>query len=159
MAALSPPLVSDASTDGTLELAWSTRLVVIWTTWPLPCFSISAMASCVMWKKPARLTPTSRRSRPRCTAVNGLAMKMPALLTSVSMRPKRATAFGDDALGGLRIGDVAGDGENVVIVRRLDRARGGDDAVVAFAIGLDERRADALRCAGDDCDFLFGTHG
>jgi len=31
--------------------------VVIWTTWPPPRFSISAMANCVMWKKPARLTP------------------------------------------------------------------------------------------------------
>ena len=47
----------DASTEGTADNAWSTRLVVIWTTWPPPRFSISAMASCVMWKKPARLTP------------------------------------------------------------------------------------------------------
>jgi hypothetical protein len=27
-----PPLVREASTEGTAELAWSTRLVVIWTT-------------------------------------------------------------------------------------------------------------------------------
>src|SRR4051794_41102130 len=46
VAALRPPLVSAARTAGTLELAWSTRLVVICTTWPLPCFSIAAMASC-----------------------------------------------------------------------------------------------------------------
>ena len=85
-------------------------------------------------------------------------MKMPALLTSVSTRPKRAR-LGDHALGRLGIGDVAGDREHVVVAGRLDRARGGDDPVVPIAIGLDEGGADALRGAGDDCDFLLGTHG
>src|SRR6266478_2398777 len=51
--------VSEASTDGTCEFACSIRLVVICTTWPLCRFSISAMASCVMWKKPVRLTPST----------------------------------------------------------------------------------------------------
>ena len=37
-----------ASTAGTPAMAWSTRLAVICTIWPLPRFSISAMASCVM---------------------------------------------------------------------------------------------------------------
>ena len=31
-------------------------VVVMLTTWPLPCFSISARAACVMWKKPPTLT-------------------------------------------------------------------------------------------------------
>src|SRR5258706_11485787 len=48
VAALKPPFVSEASTDGTWEFACSIRLVVICTTWPLCRFSISAMASCVM---------------------------------------------------------------------------------------------------------------
>jgi hypothetical protein len=48
VAALKPPFVSEASTDGTCEFACSTRLVVICTTWPLCRFSISAIASCVM---------------------------------------------------------------------------------------------------------------
>ena len=55
VAAFRPPLVSEASTEGTLLLAWSTRLVVMLTMWPEPCFSISAAARWVMWKKPARL--------------------------------------------------------------------------------------------------------
>ena len=55
VAPFKPPLVSEASTEGTPDLAWSTRLVVTCTIWPLRCFSISAMASCVMWKKPVRL--------------------------------------------------------------------------------------------------------
>src|SRR5471030_2491930 len=49
-----PPFVSDASTDGTPLIAWSVRLVVIVTTWPLEFFSISAIASCVIWKNPER---------------------------------------------------------------------------------------------------------
>ena len=38
--AASPPLVSDASAEGRLLSAWSTRLVVMLTTWPLPCATI-----------------------------------------------------------------------------------------------------------------------
>ena len=63
-----------------------------------------------MWKKPARLTPSAPAKSASVYSVNGLAMKMPALLTSVSMRPNRAMASRDHALGGLGIGDVAGDG-------------------------------------------------
>ena len=44
----------------------------------------------------------------------------------------------DDALGGRRIGDVAGDGQDVRIGGRLDRAGIGDDAVVAVAVRLDQ---------------------
>src|SRR6266478_2369634 len=40
-----PPLVSDASSAGTSDSACSARVVVIWTIWPLPRFSISATAS------------------------------------------------------------------------------------------------------------------
>src|SRR6266513_808322 len=46
VAALKPPFVSEASTDGTWEFACSIRLVVICTTWPLCRFSISAIAIC-----------------------------------------------------------------------------------------------------------------
>src|SRR4029077_12194260 len=52
VAASRPPFVREASTEGKRESAWSIRLVVIWTMWPLPRFSISAIASCVMWKNP-----------------------------------------------------------------------------------------------------------
>ena len=62
-----------------------------------------------------------------------------------------------DLLRRRRIGDVAGNGQNIRIPRRLDRAGIGDDAVIAIAISLDQVRADALRCAGDDDDFLFCT--
>ena len=54
--ALSAPLVSAAGAAGTPAIGWSTRAAVIETMWPEPCFSISAEARCVMWKKPATLT-------------------------------------------------------------------------------------------------------
>jgi hypothetical protein len=54
--AFSPPLVSEARAAGAPLNGWSTRLVVMPTIWPPPCFSICATASCVTWKKPARLT-------------------------------------------------------------------------------------------------------
>src|SRR5882724_2072039 len=87
--------------------------------------------------------------------MNGLAMKMPALLTSVSMRPNRATP---SEIGRFPIGDVAGNDQNVVVARRLDRARRRDHPVVAMAVRLDEGRADALRRAGNNSNFLFGPH-
>jgi hypothetical protein len=41
----SPPLVCAASADGVVLLAWSTRLVVTLTTWPLPWLTIRRMVS------------------------------------------------------------------------------------------------------------------
>ena len=72
--------------------------------------------------------------------------------------PEPRHALGNRALGRLPIGDVAGNRDDVVIVRRPHRARGGDHPVVAITIGFDERRADALRCAGDNRNFLFDAH-
>src|SRR5258707_6317409 len=48
VAALRPHLVSDASTDGTVELAEPTRLVVICTKCPQPYVSSSALADCLI---------------------------------------------------------------------------------------------------------------
>ena len=73
--------------------------------------------------------------------------------------PEPRHGFKDHAFGRLPIGDVAGDGKNLVVVRRLDRASRRDHAVIAIAIGPDERGADALRSARDHRNFLFGTHG
>ena len=50
------------------------------------------MANWVIRKNPARLTPTTAAKSRAVYCVNGLAMKMPALLTSVSMRPKLCIA-------------------------------------------------------------------
>jgi hypothetical protein len=66
---------------------------------------------------------------------------MPALFTSVSMRPKRARPSST-----MRCGD----GEHVGIGRRLDRTGVGDHAVIAVAKGLDQAGTDTLRGAGDD---------
>ena len=51
-----PPLVRDVSAEGDALLAWSTRLVVMLTTWPPPWATICRIARCVTWKKPARFT-------------------------------------------------------------------------------------------------------
>jgi hypothetical protein len=54
-AAARPPLVSAVSAEGELELALSTRVVVMLTTWP-PCrVTISAMTRWVFQKNPVRL--------------------------------------------------------------------------------------------------------
>ncbi|CDR02270.1 predicted protein [Streptomyces iranensis] len=59
--AFSPPLVSEASAEGVRELAWSTRLVERFTTWPPPSReSIAATALREVSEKPRRLTPLTR---------------------------------------------------------------------------------------------------
>lgn len=58
VAALRPPLVSEASTEGTCERAWSIRLVEMVTTWPpSPCASMAAIPALVTSKNPRRFTP------------------------------------------------------------------------------------------------------
>ena len=58
VAALSPPLVREASTEGTCDSAWSIRLVEMATTWPpSPWDSMAAMPARVTSKKPRRFTP------------------------------------------------------------------------------------------------------
>ena len=42
VAEASPPLVNEASTDGTAEFGCSTNVVVMVTMWPPPCSSIAA---------------------------------------------------------------------------------------------------------------------
>ena len=59
--------------------------------WPDPWASIRFSASWLMWKKLARLVPMFAAQSSGVNWVNGLAVKIPALLTSVSMRPKRST--------------------------------------------------------------------
>ncbi len=52
--AATPPLLSEASAEGTLAIALSTSVVVTLTTWPpSPCSSMRAMASWLTWKKPS----------------------------------------------------------------------------------------------------------
>jgi len=55
-----PPFVSDVNAEGTWELAWSTKLVEMFTTWPPPFRdSIAATAARETSKKPRRFTPVT----------------------------------------------------------------------------------------------------
>ena len=85
-------------------------------------------------------------------------MKMPALLTSVSIRPNRATPSQSRARrsSGRRCRRPR---PGCLVARGLDRSRRCDDAVAAVAVGLDQGRANALRRTGDNSDFLFDAHG
>ena len=76
---------------------------------------------------------------------------------SVDM-PEPRHAFGDRTLGRPSVSDVARNGQDIRVVGSSDRAGDRDDPVAATAIRLDERCANALRCAGDDGNFLFTAH-
>ena len=60
----------------------------------------------------------------------------------------------DDAFGGGWVGDVALDGQDVLIVGGRDRARVGDDCVAELQVGVGQGGADALRGSSDDGDLL-----
>jgi hypothetical protein len=64
---------------------------------------------------------------------------------------------GDDAFGGGWVGDVALDGQDVLVVGGRDRARVGDDCVAELPVGVDQGGADALRGSSDDGDFCGGV--
>jgi len=64
----------------------------------------------------------------------------------------------DDALGGLCVGDVTLHGQDVGFLGGVDRARGRDDPVTSTSKRCCEARADALRRASDDRDFLRLAH-
>ena len=78
------------------------------TTWPLPCFSISAIANWVMRKKPARLTPSAPAKSASVYSVNGLAMKDAGVVDQRIDAAEPGHGFADHALGGPGIGDIAG---------------------------------------------------
>ena len=63
----------------------------------------------------------------------------------------------DDAVGGLRIGDVSGDGEQVRVPGRLDRAGAGHHRPALPAVAGDKPGADAPGGAADDGD--LACHG
>ena len=112
-----------------------------------------------MRKKPARLTSHYRRVVFRRIGGKRLRDEDAGVVDKRVDAAEPGDGFGDHALSGLRISDIAGNGENFIVVRRLDRAGGRHYAVVAVTVGLHKGRADTLRCAGNDCYFLFGTHG
>jgi hypothetical protein len=64
--------------------------------------------------------------------------------------PEATERLIDHALGGLTLCDVAGDREQVRVIRRVNRSQGGDDGVAGAAKARDEARTDAARRAGDD---------
>ena len=69
-----------------------------------------------------------------------------------------STLYGAAALGGLRVGDVTGDGKNVRVSGRFDRARGRDNLIAALTETLDQACANALRGASDYDNFVGRAH-
>jgi hypothetical protein len=67
---------------------------------------------------------------------------------------KTGDGFGNHPLRSSRIGDVASHGQDAGVIRRLDRACCCDHAIVEFAKRVDQFAANALRCTGNDDDFL-----
>ncbi len=124
----------------------------MFTTWPPPWSTICRIARWVMWKKPARLTAVIAAKSSGVYSVNGLPMKMPALLTRLSIRPKRSSACPTTRCA------VSAWAMSPCTVRRSGVVGGGierevaDDGVPGATERGREARADALRGAGDDRD-------
>lgn len=67
---------------------------------------------------------------------------------------KSRDSFGNDTLGGRRITDITSYRQDVRVVRRLDRARGRDNAIAELSKRLHDFSAYALRRAGNDDNLL-----
>src|SRR3954471_3291080 len=141
-----PPLVSETSTEGTVLFAWSTRLVVSCTMWPPSSWrSICAMASCVVLKKPVRLTPDQRVVVLGGVVGERLGDEDPGVVHECVHPAEVADSGIDDDAGDGWIGDVTGDGDHAYVMGSRDRARVGDDGSTVLSVGLHERGADAPR--------------
>jgi len=58
-------------------------------------------------------------------------------------------------LRGIRLRDVAGNRQDIGVIGGLDRVRVRDNPIVAFSERPHQARANSLRCAGDDGNFLL----
>jgi hypothetical protein len=83
----------------------------------------------------------------------GLATKIPALLTSASMRQNRSKPYEIPRSAVFRSAMSPGATRAPSLIDWLDGPRRRDHPVVAIAVRFDERCADALRGAGDDGRF------
>ena len=153
--AASPPLVSDASAEGSLLSAWSTRLVVMLTTWPLPWATICPITRWVMWKNPARFTAVIAEKSSGVYSVNGLPMKIPAVVDQAVDPTEPIERLLHHALARSRRRVMSPS-----TVRKSGssdgghRARGAHDRVAGAAERRGQPGADAPRGAGDDRDLL-----
>src|SRR5882724_10796337 len=72
--------------------------------------------------------------------------------------PKPAETFRNRTFGRLPISDVAGDDQDVIVARGLNRPCRCDYTVVAIEVRFDEGSPDTLRRASYNSNLLFGTH-
>jgi hypothetical protein len=85
-------------------------------------------------------------------------MNTPALLTSVSTRPKRSSAVLNTFSAVSGSAHVALHCHDVRIGYRLDRPRCRDHPAIPISESLNDAGADALRCSGYNGYFLLCVH-
>ena len=102
-------------------------------TRPERCPRITGSTARVTFIGPNRLVSICARTCSGVISSKKPAKKLPALLTSTSMRPNRVDGRGRGVLGAVRVGDVERGDEQVLVLADRRRARvgvaaGGDDA-------------------------------
>ena len=121
--AANPPLVSDASAEGRLLRAWSTRLVVTFTMCPLPWATMVAIACWVMLKNAAQVDAADRSVVGGRVVGEGLADVDTGVVDDAVDPPEVLERPHHDSPGRLDFGDIALDGEEVLVVRCRHRPR------------------------------------
>ncbi len=146
VAAAMPPLLSEASTEGTSERADSSSVVVMLTMWPPPCRSIGSMTRCVRWKKPPTLTLITVGVVVGRVVGERLGDE-DARVVDQGVDPAEPVERGrDDLRRGGGVGHVAGHGDHAGVVAGLRMERGvGHHGVPDLAVG---GSPGPLRCPG-----------
>ena len=135
---------------------------------PPPCARMTGTTARAQFQTPLTLTAITRSHSASGIASKGCGLsvaKTAALLTSTSMRPKRATAASTIALHGGDVADVGAHAEHAVRRAELLRRRhriGDVGHDHARALGQEAPRvgeADARRPAGDHGDLVGEPHG
>ena len=127
--------------------------------WP----RMTGRAARVTLTGPNRVVSICARNSSGVSSSKNPALKLPALLTSTSIRPNRSTARLDGGLGAGGVGDVKSYDDEVVVCSEhggdlLGVAAGGDDGVTGSQGGLGDIDAHAATGAGDEPDIVLITH-
>ena len=156
--ASSPPLVSDASADGTPLTGWPTSVVVRFTMCPPPLCEHLPNGPLSDVEEPGKVDPRDVAEVGLGVLCERLGDEHAGVIDQRVDPAKPLDRVADDPVGDRRVGDVAGNSQHVRRSIGLDGPRVGDNPVAAIEKALDQSCTDPLRGASNHDNFTFGAH-
>ena len=152
VAAARPPLVSAASTAGVPEFADSATVAMMLTTWPPYRRGHLVDGTLGKPEEPGQVDPDDRRVVGGGVVGERLGDEHARVVDQGVDAAEASQGCIDDPLGGSALGNVRGDGDQIGVLRRLDRAGARHHRPALPPVPGDKPGADTLRASRDDSD-------